>query len=86
MATDLRASFKERHRKCLHEAIEVVALPTKIACPKRVQEEPMRDVYPMPTLPSNAVGPSRVLTAEKEIGPAQDGALGCAAPVEEVLD
>ena len=25
MATDLRVGFKERHRKCLHEAIEVAA-------------------------------------------------------------
>lgn len=86
MTIDLRASFKDRHRKRLHEAIEVVALPTKIACPKGVQEEPMRDVHPMPTLPSDAVGPSSVSTIEKEIGPAQDGALGCAAPIEEVLD
>lgn len=86
MTTDLRASFKEMHRKRLHEVIEVVTLPTKIACPKGVQEEPMRDVHPMPTLPSDVVGPSSVSTAEKEIGPAQDGALGYAAPIEEVLD
>lgn len=86
MTTDLRASCKERHRKRLHEAIEVVTLPTKIAYPNGVQEEPIRDIHPMPTLPSDAVGPSSVLTAEKEIGPAQNGALGCAVPVKEVLD
>lgn len=86
MATDLKASFKERHRKRLHETIEVVAIPTKIAYPKGVQEEPMRDVHPMPTLPLDAAGPSSVPTAKKEIGLTQDGALGCAAPIEKVLD
>lgn len=32
MATDLRVGFKERHRKRLHVAIEVVAPPTKRVC------------------------------------------------------
>lgn len=36
MATDLRADFKERHHKRLHEAIEVVACPAKRTCPKGV--------------------------------------------------
>lgn len=36
MTTDLRVDFKERHHKCLHEAIEVVALPAKRACPEGV--------------------------------------------------
>lgn len=29
MSIDLRAGFKERHRKCLHEAIDMVPPPAK---------------------------------------------------------
>lgn len=66
MATDLRADFKERHHKCLHEAIEVVACLAKRTRPEGVQEEPMKDVFPMPVPPPDAVGSSRVSTAGKE--------------------
>ena len=86
MATDLRADFKERHRKCLHEAIEVATPPAKRACLVGVQEEPMRDVPPGPVLPLDTVGLSNVSAVEKEISVVPDGAPGGAAPIEEVLD
>ena len=86
MATDLRADFKERHRKCLHEAIEVAVPPAKRACLVGVHEEPMRDVPPGLVLPLDTVGLSNIPTVEKEISMVPDGAPGGAAPVEEVLD
>ena len=33
---DLRTGFLERHRKRLHEAIDIVPPPAKRACPKKV--------------------------------------------------
>lgn len=35
MSTDLRVGFKERHRKRLHEAIDMVPPPAKKACPEK---------------------------------------------------
>lgn len=72
---DLRASFKERHRKRLHEAIEVVAPPTKRACPEGVHEEPASNVPPMLVPPPDTTGPSSVPTTEKEAGRVLDGLL-----------
>lgn len=86
MATDLRADFKERHRKCLHEAIDVVACPAKRTCPEGFQGEPMKDAFPMPMPSSDAAGFSSMSTVGKEIYLAQDGTLGGPAPVEEDLD
>lgn len=86
MATDLRADFKERHLKRLHEAIEVVTCPTKRTCPKEVQGEPMKDAFPMPMPPSDVAGSSSKLIAGNETYPAQDGTPGGPAPVEEDLD
>ncbi|KAL6312552.1 hypothetical protein AAG906_029548 [Vitis piasezkii] len=37
MSADLRANFKERHRKRLHEAIDMVLPPAKKACPKGLE-------------------------------------------------
>ena len=86
MAIDLRADFKERHRKRLHEVIEVVACPAKRTCPEGVQGEPMKDVFPIPMPPSDVAGSSSMPTAGKETYPAQDGTLGGPAPIEEDLD
>lgn len=86
MATDLRADFKERHRKCLHEAIEVVTLLAKRACPEGVYKEPARDVPSMPVPLPDTAGPSSVPTAKKEAGRVPDGALGGATLVEEALN
>ena len=86
MATDLRADFKERHRKCLHEAIEVAVPPAKRAYLVGVQEEPMRDVPPGLVLPLDTVGLNNIPIVEKEISVVPDEAPGGAAPVEEVLD
>ena len=83
MTTDLRPDFKERHRKCLHEAITVDTPPAKRTCPEGVQEEPMRDASPAPVPPSDAARSSHVPPAKKKIGLAQDGG---AAPFEEKLD
>ena len=86
MATDLRADFKKRHRKRLHEAIKVVACPTKRTCPEGVQGEPMKDAFPMPMPPSDAARSNSMPTTGKETYPAQDGTLGGSAPIEEDLD
>lgn len=86
MATDLRAGFKERHHKHFHKAIEVAAPPTKRACLKGVQEEPMRDVIPGPMPPSDAMGLSSMPAVEKEISTVPNGAPSGVAPVNEVLD
>ena len=53
MMTDLRAGFKERHRKRLHEAIKVNASLTKRTCP---EGEPMKDASLMLGPPPNVVG------------------------------
>lgn len=36
MSNDLRVSFKERHHKRLHEAIDMTHFPAKKTCPERV--------------------------------------------------
>ncbi|WJZ80867.1 hypothetical protein VitviT2T_000742 [Vitis vinifera] len=36
MSNDLRAGFKERHHKRLHEAIDMTHFPAKKTCPERV--------------------------------------------------
>ena len=86
MAIDLRVGFKERHYKCLHEAIAVDTPPAKRTYLEGVQEEPMR--YASPTLvpPPDATRSSNVPTAEKKTGPTHEGAPGGVAPVEEGLD
>lgn len=85
MSTNLRAGFKERHHKRLHKAIDVVPPLAKRACPKRVQEEPEREVPLMPVPPSDITGPSSALVAEKEADPAPGRASDGAAVVEEAL-
>lgn len=86
MMTDLRVGFKERHHKCLHEAIEVDASPTKRTCSKGVQGEPKKDASPEPMPSSDVTGSSSVLAVGKEACPTQDGAPGGPAHVEEDLD
>lgn len=49
MSADLRAGFKERHRKRLYEAIDMVLSPTKKACPKMAWEGTEREA---PTTPA----------------------------------
>lgn len=86
MSNNLRAAFKERHRKRLHEAIGMVPPPTKKAYPEGVREEPEMEVSPMPLLLPNVMGHSSVPAAEKEGSSALGGVFSGAAPVEEVLD
>lgn len=70
MTTDLRADFKKRHRKHLHEVIKVVASLAKKTCLDGVQEEPMKDAHPMPVSLLDAAGSNNVPTAGKETCPA----------------
>lgn len=86
MSADLRAGFKERHHKRLHEAINMVPSPAKRPCPEEAQEEPGRKVFPMLVPSSNTVGPSSTPATEKEVSPTPGGASGGAALVDEVLD
>ena len=86
MSNDLRAGFKERHHKCLHEAIDMVPPPAKRACPERAWEELGREVPPMLVPPPDAARPNSMPAVEKEAGLAPGEAFGGAAPIEEVLD
>lgn len=86
MTTDLKANFKERHCKHLHETIKVVASLAKRTCPEGVQEEPMKDAPPMPVPPLDAAGSSSMPIARKETCPAQDETLSGPTPIEEDLD
>lgn len=81
MSTDLRVGFKERHHKRLHEAIDVVLLPAKRA----FQEEPEKEVPPMPVPLSDTAGLSSTPATEKEADPTSGGASN-GADVDEVLD
>lgn len=83
MTTNLRVNFKERHRKRLREAIEVVAFLAKRTYPEGVQEEPMKDAPSMPMPPSNVAGSSSMPTASKETCLAQDETLGGSILVKE---
>ncbi|RVX18547.1 hypothetical protein CK203_006551 [Vitis vinifera] len=93
---DLRAEFKEKHRKRLHEAIDMVPPPAKKACSERAQEEPAREVPPIVVSPSDVAGPSRAPAAKKEAGrkkvgrkeagPTTGKAYGDVVPVDEVSD
>lgn len=91
MSNYLRAGFKERHHKRLHEDIDMTPTPTKRTCPKRVQEESVREVPQVAVPPSDVLGSSSVSTVErktsgKETGLATGEALGGAAPADEALD
>lgn len=86
MSNDLRVGFRGRHRKHLREVIDMVPPPTKKACSKEAQEEPKREVPPMPMPSPNAEEPSSVPAAKKEAGPALKGVFGGAASIEEVLE
>lgn len=91
MSNYLRAGFKERHHKRLHEAINMTPTPTKRTCPERVQEESVREVPQVVVPPSDVLRSSSVSIVEretsgKEAGSATGEALGGAAPADEALD
>lgn len=86
MSNDLRTGFKERHRKCLHEAIDMVPPPAKRACSEGVREELGREVPSMPVPLPNVVGPSSMPTTEEKAGLAPRGASGGVALPEKVLN
>lgn len=86
MTTDLRAGFKERHRKRLYETIDVIAPSPKRTRLEEVREEPMRGTSMMPVPSPDVAGSSNVSAAEKETYPTQDRALGGLAPVKKDLD
>ena len=63
---DLRSGFKERHNKCLYEAIDMVPPTAKKACPERAQEESSRGA-PLVVVPQLDVArPSSTPTAKKK--------------------
>ena len=86
MSTDLRVGFKERHRKHLHEAIDMIPPPTKKACLEKAREKPGKEVPPMLVPLLDTVGPNSVPTAKKEVSPTLGGASDGTTPVEVVLD
>lgn len=91
MSNYLRVGFKERHHKCLHEAIDMTPTPTKKTCLERVQEESVREVPQVAVPLSDVLGSSSMLTVERETsgkkaGSATGEALGGAAPADEALD
>ena len=63
---DLRTEYKEKHRKRLHEAIDMVPPPAKKACSERAQEELAREVPPVAVPPSDVAGPNSAPAAKKE--------------------
>lgn len=63
---DLRVGFKERHRKLLYEAIDMVIPQPKKAYPKRTQEEQTKGVPPVVVPQPNVAGPSSAPVTEKE--------------------
>lgn len=88
MSTNLRAGFKERHHKHLHETIDMAPSLTKRTCLERVQEELEREVPPVAVPPSDVAGSSNAPAVEKETGKKEAGstpdkALGGAAPTKE---
>lgn len=75
MSVDLRVGFKERHRKRLYEAIDMVLSHAKKACPKMAWEGTEREAPTTPAPQPDAMEPSSVPAAEEETGPAPRGAL-----------
>lgn len=63
MSIDLRVGFKERHRKRLHEAIDMAPPPAKRTCPERVQEESEREIPLVTVPPPDIAGPSSASAA-----------------------
>ena len=43
---DLRTGFLKRHRKRLHEAIDIVPPPAKKVCPERAKEDLVTEAPP----------------------------------------
>ena len=64
---DLRTRFLERHRKWLHEAIEIVPPPAKRAYPEKAQEDPAGGASPSNVLHSDEVGPNAVATIQPDV-------------------
>lgn len=75
MSADLRADFKEIHRKCLYAAIDVVPLPAKKDCQEKTREETERETLATPMPQSNVMGLSSAPAIEEEVGPALGGPL-----------
>ena len=64
---DLRTRFLERHRKWLHEAIDIVPPPAKRACPEKAQEDPAGGASLSNVLHSDEAGPSTVAAIQPDV-------------------
>ena len=64
---DLRTGFLERHRKWLHEAIDIVPPPAKRACPEKAQEDPAGEAPPSTMPQSDEAGPSAVAVTQPNV-------------------
>ena len=62
----LRTRFLERHRKWLHETIDIVPPPAKRACPEKAQEDPVGGASPLNVLHSDEAGPSAVAVIQPD--------------------
>ena len=90
---DLRTGFLERHRKRLHEAIDIVLPPAKKVCPERAEEDLVTEAPPSTMPQPDEVGPSVATATQPDVvGPSAAAMVqpDVAAPsnaliVEEVL-
>lgn len=83
MSTDLRVSFKERHRKRLYKAIDMVLPPVKKGCLEKVREEIGRETLVTPVPQPDVMGSSRVLIAEEKAGLPYGGPLMAPSPTRK---
>lgn len=61
MAPRLTANFKERHRKCLSEALPIALLPAKKSRLEALHEEPVLDTPTVHMPLTDAIGSGREL-------------------------
>ena len=64
---NLRIGFFERHRKWLHEAIDIVPPPAKRACPEKAQEDPAGEAPPSTMPQSDEAGPSTATMTQPDV-------------------
>ena len=64
---DLRTGFLKRHRKRLHEAIDIVPPPAKKVCPERVEEDLVMEAPPSTMPQPDEVGPSVVTATQPDV-------------------
>lgn len=76
MASRLKVGFKERHRKCLSEALPTTPLPAKKSHPKAPREELALEAPIVEVPHTNAVGSGQelvVISSVEDACPTEDG-------------